>query len=69
MSLSLSKANKIIRVAMKKAEELGLKPMTVVVLDAGGNMKAYQAQDGSSNNAADRTPTAHGSRHRRWPCR
>ncbi|MGI9483906.1 MAG: GlcG/HbpS family heme-binding protein [Hyphomicrobiales bacterium] len=48
MSLSLSKANKIIRVAMKKAEELGLKPMTVVVLDAGGHMKAMQRSDGSS---------------------
>ncbi len=49
MTLKLSKASTIIRVALKKAAELNLKPMTVVVLDAGGHMKAMQRQDATSN--------------------
>ncbi|MFK7902572.1 MAG: heme-binding protein [Nitratireductor sp.] len=48
-SLSLARANKIIRDSFAKAKELNLKPIVVVVYDAGGNLKAYQAQDGASN--------------------
>lgn len=57
MSLSLAKANKIIRVALKKGEELKLGPLTVMVLDAGGHMKAMQRSDGT---AILRPQIAHG---------
>lgn len=46
--LSLAKALKIISAALAKARELGLKPLSVVVLDAGGHVKAFQRQDGAS---------------------
>lgn len=46
--LTLSCANKIIREAFIKAEELKIKPIAVVVYDAGGNLKAFQSQDGAS---------------------
>lgn len=47
-TLTLSKANRIIRDAFAKGKELELKPLTVVVLDAGGHMVAMQRADGSS---------------------
>ncbi len=47
-TLSLSKANRIITVALKKGAELGLKPLGVAVLDAGGHLRAFQRQDGAS---------------------
>ena len=47
-NVTLAKANRIIRGAMDKGKELGLKPLTVVVLDAGGHMVAMQRSDGSS---------------------
>ncbi len=47
-SLSLSKANRIITVAFEKGAELGLKPLAVAVLDAGGHLRAFQRQDGAS---------------------
>lgn len=46
--LTLSIAEKIISSAFEKAADLKLKPMTVVVLDAGGHMIAMARQDGSS---------------------
>lgn len=49
-SLSLSRANRIISQALKHAGDKGYKPLAVVVLDAGGNMKAFQSQDGASKN-------------------
>ncbi|MDJ0613912.1 MAG: heme-binding protein [Rhizobiaceae bacterium] len=48
--LSLNRANRIISQAFAHAKEAGYKPLAVVVLDDGGNLKAFQAQDGSSNN-------------------
>ena len=47
-SISLAKANAIIEAAFAKAKEAGLKPLSVVVLDAGGHVIAFQKQDGSS---------------------
>ena len=47
-NLTLSTAQKIISSALEKAAELSLKPLTVVVLDAGGHMVAMARQDGSS---------------------
>jgi len=47
--LKLSQANQIIAAALAKGEALGLKPLTVAVLDAGGHLLAVQRQDGASN--------------------
>lgn len=48
-ALTLAKSRRIIAVALKKAQEIGLtKPMSVVVLDARGAVKAFESQDGSS---------------------
>lgn len=46
--LTLADANKIIEGALAKGAQLGLKPLSVAVLDAGGHLKAFQKQDGSS---------------------
>ena len=46
--LGLDQANTIIAAARAKGRELGLMPLTVVVLDAGGQVKASQREDGSS---------------------
>lgn len=48
-SISLAKANKIIKAAFTKAAELNLKPLGICVYDSGGNLKAFQLQDGASN--------------------
>ena len=45
--LSLANANKIIETTLAKAAEIGLKPLGVAVLDAGGHMVAAQRQDGT----------------------
>ena len=47
--LSLAQATAIIDAAFAKGAELGLKALTVVVLDPGGHMVAAQRQDGASN--------------------
>jgi uncharacterized protein GlcG (DUF336 family) len=46
--LSLEQAARIIDGAFAKGRELKLKPLTVVVMDAGGHLIALQRQDGSS---------------------
>lgn len=46
--LTLSLSEKIVRAALAKGEELGLKPLTVAVLDAGGHVIALLRQDGAS---------------------
>lgn len=46
--LALAQANAIVAAALARGRELGLLPLTVVVLDAGGQMKAMQREDGSS---------------------
>ncbi|MFD1697595.1 GlcG/HbpS family heme-binding protein [Roseibium aestuarii] len=46
--LTLSMAEQIISASYAKARELGLKPLTVAVLDAGGHLTALSRQDGSS---------------------
>jgi uncharacterized protein GlcG (DUF336 family) len=45
-TLTLSVANRIIETALSKARELNLPPMGCAVLDAGGHLKAFQAEDG-----------------------
>ncbi|MBL6076515.1 heme-binding protein [Belnapia sp. T18] len=46
--LTLAQANAIIAAALAKGRELNLLPLTVVVLDAGGQVKAVQREDGAS---------------------
>ncbi len=46
--MSLDEARQIIAAAFKKSGELGLKPLAVVVLDAGGHLRAVERQDGAS---------------------
>jgi uncharacterized protein GlcG (DUF336 family) len=47
--LPLDRAVVMIAAAMAKGEALGLKPITVAILDAGQHLIALQRQDGSSN--------------------
>ncbi len=44
--LTLDIANKIIAATLAKAREMGLPPIGCAVLDAGGHLKAFQAEDG-----------------------
>jgi len=46
--ITLAQAETIIEATLSKAAELGLKPLTVAVLDAGGHLKALARQDGTS---------------------
>lgn len=47
-AMTLKEALAIIEGAFAHAARLKLKPLTIVVLDAGGRMKAMQKQDGAS---------------------
>ena len=46
--LTLAQASLIVDKVLEKGRELGLKPLTVVVLDAGGHLKVLKRDDGSS---------------------
>lgn len=46
--LTLSQTRTIIAAAFARGTELGLKPLTVAVLDAGGAVKALERADGAS---------------------
>ena len=48
MSLDLDSARTIIAGARAHAADAGFKPMTIVVLDAGGHVVAVEREDGSS---------------------
>lgn len=47
-AISLTKARKMIATIFRTAAEMGLKPLSVIVLDAGGNVKAFERQDGAA---------------------
>ena len=47
-TLNLDQANAIIAQALHKAREMKIKPVTVVVLDDSGHLKAMQREDGAS---------------------
>lgn len=57
MTISLRKARTIIRKTLEKGRELDLKPLSVVVLDAGGHVQAFEREDGA---APGRFAIAHG---------
>ncbi len=48
MAVSLRKARTIIRKTLEKGREMELKPLSVVVLDAGGHVQAFEREDGAS---------------------
>jgi len=50
MNIDLATAQSIITQALATGQEHGFKPLTVVVLDAGGHVIAVSRQDGASNN-------------------
>lgn len=46
--ISLRKARTIVRKTLEKSRELELKPMAVVVLDAGGHVQVFEREDGTA---------------------
>lgn len=46
--INLRKARTIIRKTLEKAREMELRPLSVVVLDAGGHVIAFEREDGSA---------------------
>lgn len=48
MPISLRKARVIIRKTLEKGREMDLKPLSVIVLDAGGAVQAFEREDGAS---------------------
>ncbi|WP_264213042.1 GlcG/HbpS family heme-binding protein [Leisingera thetidis] len=55
--ISLDQARTIIRAALESGRALKLKPLSVVVLDAGGHVQAFEREDGA---APGRFAIAHG---------
>ena len=47
-SLTLAQANRIIEAALKRARELKIKPLAIVVLDDAGHLKSAQREDAAS---------------------
>jgi uncharacterized protein GlcG (DUF336 family) len=46
--LTLAQASTVVDTALQKGRDLKLQPLTVAVLDAGGQLKALKREDGSS---------------------
>ncbi|MCU0815864.1 MAG: heme-binding protein [Cypionkella sp.] len=46
--ITLKKARKIVSAALAKGREAGMKPLSIVVLDAGGHPIAFEREDGAS---------------------
>jgi uncharacterized protein GlcG (DUF336 family) len=44
--LTLDQASTIVDTALARGREMSLKPLTIVVLDDGGNLKAFKREDG-----------------------
>ena len=57
MTVTLEQARIMIAETFKKGHELGLKPLSAVVLDAGGHVQAFEREDGA---APGRFGIAHG---------
>ena len=55
--ISIRKARQIIKGTFAKGREMELKPLSVIVLDAGGHVKAFEREDGA---APGRFAIAHG---------
>jgi uncharacterized protein GlcG (DUF336 family) len=48
MTLTLDNARTIIAAALAKGRAMGFKPLSVIVLDAGGHVLAFEREDGAS---------------------
>jgi uncharacterized protein GlcG (DUF336 family) len=48
VGISLNDARTIIIATAKKGQEMGMKPLSTVVLDAGGHVIAFERQDGAA---------------------
>ena len=48
MAISLDQAKTMINETRAKGREMGLKPLSVVVLDAGGHVLAFEREDGAA---------------------
>lgn len=48
MTITIRKARTLIRATLAKGREMGLKPLSVVVLDPGGHPVAFEREDGAS---------------------
>jgi uncharacterized protein GlcG (DUF336 family) len=46
--ISLDQARTMVSVVREKGREMGLKPLSVCVLDAGGHLLAFEREDGAS---------------------
>lgn len=51
--INLEQARTVIAAARAKGREMGLNPLTVVVLDAGGHLVAMEREDGSAHGRPD----------------
>ncbi|NEX45574.1 GlcG/HbpS family heme-binding protein [Pseudotabrizicola algicola] len=60
MTISIETARKIIAAALAKGRAAGMKPLSVVVVDAGGHTIAFEREDGAS---PGRYAIAHGKAH------
>jgi uncharacterized protein GlcG (DUF336 family) len=58
--VNLDQARAIIAGTLAAGRSLGLKPLSVAVLDAGGHLRAFEREDGSSTH---RFQIAHGKAH------
>jgi uncharacterized protein GlcG (DUF336 family) len=47
-SISLRRARTIIRKALEKGREAEMKPLSVIVVDTGGHIQAFEREDGAS---------------------
>lgn len=48
MALSLRRARTIIRKGLEKGRDLDLKPLSIVILDEGGHVRAFEREDGAA---------------------
>ncbi|MBI3708569.1 MAG: heme-binding protein [Proteobacteria bacterium] len=48
LGVTLEQASRIVDLALERGRALGLAPLTVAVLDAGGHLTALKREDGSS---------------------
>lgn len=46
--ITSNKAKRIINQTFAKAKEMGLNPLSVIIVDAGGHCKAFERQDGAA---------------------
>src|SRR6201996_2739334 len=47
-ALTLAQANRIIEAVIQRGAELGCRPLSVIVVEPGCKVKAFQKEDGSS---------------------